>query len=70
MLSHQRVTGNGIALLATSRSLTSARSAISAWFCPKTVGKLATDATIRTGTGSPLGETKVVDPMPSWLAAR
>ena len=44
--SHQRVTGKGVAWLAASRSLISARSAISARFCPKTVGKLATDATI------------------------
>ena len=68
--SHQRITGNGVTWLAASRSLISARPAISAPFCPKTVGKLATDATIRTVTENPLSETEMVDPTPSRLAAR
>ena len=65
MRSHQRVTGKGAPWSAASTSLTSARSTISAWFCPKTVGNLATDATIRTGTENPLTETETVDPMRS-----
>ena len=71
MRSHQRVTGKGGAWLAASRSLTSARSATSARLRPKTVGNLATAATIWTGTGEPpLSGTVVDEPTASRLAAR
>ena len=68
--SHQRVTGKGGTWLAASRSLTSARSATSARLRPKTVGNLATAATIWTGTGKPLTGTVVDEPTASRLAAR
>ncbi len=70
MRSHTLVTGKGAPWSAASTSLMAPRSAISARFRPNTVGNLATEATIRTGTGNPPTGTETVDPVCSRLAAR
>ena len=70
VLSHNVVTDKGIPWPAASTSLTDPRSAISAWFRPKTVGNLVTDATIRSGTEDPPTGMVRSDPMCSRVAAR
>ena len=68
--SHMLVTGKGAPWPAASTSLTVPRSAMSARFCPNTVGNLATEATIRTGTEDPPAGTETIDPVCSRLAVR
>jgi hypothetical protein len=43
---------------------------MSARFCPNTVGNLATEATIRTGTEDPPSGTETIDPVCSRLEVR